>query len=165
MAILALVLFLTLSLTGLALIPLGIPGTFVVVGASGIAGLMTGWNLVGIKLFLIFLGLAILGEVSDYLFSVISGKSYGASGLSLVGSFVGGIVGAIMGLPLPLVGNLIGAFVGAFLGAFLVELFIGSEVSVALKSGIGVLLGRLFGSIFKVALGMAMIVKVMLDFL
>ncbi len=160
MNILAVVLFLVLSLFGLALIPIGLPGTFVVVAASGLAGLLTGWNSVGLVLFLFFLGLAILGEVTDYLFSVISGKKFGASRASLGGSLVGAIVGSILGLPVPVVGNLEGAFLGAFAGAFLVEMIRGNEVTRAMKSGVGVLLGKVFGSIFKVSIAMGIIVKV-----
>lgn len=164
MDILALVIFLVLSLIGLAVIPLGIPGTFIVVVASGSVGLLTGWQLVSLRLLLIFLGLAVLGEVSDALFSLLTGKKFGASGFSLFWSFVGGFVGAIIGFPLPLIGSLVGAFVGAFLGAFLAELLTGTNLSEAMKSGIGVVFGKLFGSILKVAIGMVMIFTVLIHF-
>lgn len=164
MDILALVIFLVLSLIGLAVIPLGIPGTFIVVVASGSAGLLTGWQLVSLRLLLVFLGLAVLGEVSDALFSLLTGKKFGASGFSLLWSFIGGFVGAIIGFPLPLIGNLVGAFVGAFLGAFLAEILTGTNLTKAMKSGIGVFFGKLFGSILKVAIGIAMIFTVLINF-
>lgn len=164
MNILAIVIFLVLSLLGLVLIPIGIPGTFFVVAASGFAGLITGWDLVSLQLFLIFLGLAILGEVGDWGFSLLSGKKYGASKESLAGSFVGAVIGSILGLPLPVIGNLIGAFVGAFVGAFLVEMILGQDVTQAMRSGVGVLFGKIFGSIVKVSIGMVMIVKVLMNF-
>lgn len=165
MNILAIVLFLLISIPGLMLIPIGIPGTFIVVAASGLTGIMTGWNVVSLSLFLIFLGLAIFGEVGDYLFSVASGKKYGASKYSLIGSFIGAIVGTILGLPLPVIGNLVGAFLGAFVGAFITEFILGSDLLQATRSGVGVLFGKIFGSIVKVAIGMGMIVKVMTNFL
>ena len=165
MIILAIVLFLIISLVGLILIPIGVPGTFLIVAGSGIAGLITGGKLVGGSLFLIFLGLAIFGEVGDYLFSVASGKKYGASKQSLVGSFIGAVLGSILGLPLPIIGNLTGAFAGAFAGAFITEFITGSDLSQAARSGLGVLFGKLFGSIVKAAIGMAMIVKVLINFI
>ncbi|MFB6290472.1 MAG: DUF456 family protein [Candidatus Bipolaricaulia bacterium] len=165
MNVLALIIFLLLSLVGLVIIPIGIPGTFLIVIASGIAGLITGWEVVSINLFFIFLGLAIFGEVGDYLFSVVSGKKYGASKFGLIGSFIGAVIGSIVGLPLPIIGNLIGAFAGAFAGAFITEFMMGSDPYRAIRSGIGVLFGRLFGSIVKVAIGMGIIVKVMVGFI
>lgn len=165
MYILAIVIFLILSLVGVLVIPLGIPGTFIIVVAAGITGLLTGWNVVSLSLFLIFLGLAIFGEVGDYLFSIASGKKYGASKYSLIGSFIGAVVGSILGLPLPIIGNLLGAFLGAFAGAFITEFILGSDLLQAMKSGIGVLFGKIFGSIVKVTIGMGMIVKVMTNFL
>lgn len=165
MNILALVLFLILSLIGLAVIPVGLPGTFLIVGAAGIAGLITGGDVVGIYLFFIFLGLAIFGEVGDFLFSMASGKKYGASKWSLIGSFIGAVVGAILGLPVPIIGNLAGAFLGAFIAAFIIEFIMGRDLSQAMKSGMGVLFGKIFGSIVKVAIGMGIVVKVMINFL
>ncbi|MBS3787608.1 DUF456 domain-containing protein [Candidatus Bipolaricaulota bacterium] len=165
MDILAIVIFLVLSLVGLLVIPVGIPGTFIIVSASGLTGLMTGWDVVSISLFFIFLGLAILGELGDYLFSVASGKKYGANKYSLIGSFIGAIVGSILGLPLPVIGNLVGAFLGAFAGAFIMEFILGNDLLQATRSGVGVLFGKIFGSIVKVAIGMGMIVKVIVDFI
>lgn len=165
MDILAIVAFLLLSIIGLLVIPAGIPGTFIIVGASGLTGLMTGWDVVSLSLIFIFLGLAIFGEVGDYLFSVASGKRYGASKYSLIGSFIGAVVGSILGLPLPVIGNLLGAFLGAFVGAFVTEFILGNDLLQATRSGVGVLFGKIFGSIVKVAIGMGMIVKVMINFL
>lgn len=165
MHLLSLVLFLAISLVGLLLIPIGVPGTFIVVAASGLVGIMTGWEVVNLSLFLIFLGLAVFGEVGDYLFSIASGKKYGATKQSLAGSFVGAIVGSILGLPLPLIGNLLGAFLGAFVGAFFIEFVMGSDLSQALKSGVGVLFGKLFGSIVKVVIGIGIVTKVIMNFI
>ncbi|MFP4630563.1 MAG: DUF456 family protein [Candidatus Acetothermia bacterium] len=164
MAVLAVALFLPISLAGLALLPVGVPGTFVVVGASALAGLLSGGELVGFELFLVFLGLAVLGEILDWTFSLVVGKKYGASAPGLVASFIGAIAGAIAGLPLPLIGNLIGAFLGAFAGAFIVELFLRKDAGQAMKSGLGVMFGKVFGSVFKVGIGTFMIVKVLINF-
>ncbi len=165
MNVLAIILFLILSLAGLIVIPVGIPGTFIIVASSGLVGLLTGGEVVNLSLFFIFLGLAIFGEVGDYLFSVASGKRYGANKYSLLGSFIGAIVGSILGLPLPIIGNLIGAFLGAFAGAFITEFFLGRDLFQAMRSGIGVLLGKIFGSIIKVSIGVGMIVKVLVNFI
>lgn len=164
MDILGIILFVLISLAGLALLPVGIPGTFIVVAGSFLAGLLTGWELVSVSLFLVFLGLAVFGEVLDWLLSLALGKKYGTSTPGLIASFIGAIAGAVAGLPLPVVGNLIGAFVGAFAGAFLVELFLRKDVKDAVKSGLGVMFGKVFGSVFKVGIGAFMIVRVLINF-
>lgn len=164
MAVLAIIIFLLIALGGLALLPLGIPGTFIVVAGSGLAGLLTGGELVSLSLFLVFLGLAVLGEVLDWLFSLIVGKKYGTSTPGLIASFVGAIAGAIAGLPLPVIGNLLGAFLGAFIGAFSVELFLRKDIGDAVKSGLSVMFGKVFGSVFKVGIGAFMIARVLINF-
>jgi len=52
----------------------------------------------------------------------------------------------------------IGAFLGAFFGAFLVEFVLEKNVDRAMKSGWGAFIGRLAGTFFKGAIGVAMIV-------
>ncbi len=163
MLALGLVVFFLFSLAGLMMIPLGLPGTFVVVAGSGLAGLMTGWEVISVPWVFLFLGLAVLGELLDLGVSALGVKSLGASGKSMTGALVGSIVGAIVGTPLPVVGNVAGAFVGGFLGALLVELAITEDIRQALKSGFGAFLGKVFGSLLKVAIGVMMIVKVTID--
>ena len=59
---------------------------------------------------------------------------------------------------------MIGAFIGAFVGAFLVEFFLQKNVDKAMKSGWGAFVGRLAGTFFKGAIGIAMIVIVVVSY-
>lgn len=163
MIILSLGLFLVIGLFGLILIPLGLPGTFVIVAGAALAGLVSGWKIISLVWVLSFLGLAIGGELLDFVISAVGVKSFGASGQSMTGAFLGSILGAIVGLPLPLIGNVIGAFVGGFLGALVVELMVTENLRRALKGGFGAFLGKVFGSLVKVAIGTMMLVKVIIN--
>jgi len=70
----------------------------------------------------------------DYLAPILGAKFSGASKNGLIGSFGGMLLGIIFFPPL-------GIFIGAFLGAFLGELFDGKEAKLALKAGIGTIIG------------------------
>ncbi|MBS3812695.1 DUF456 domain-containing protein [Candidatus Bipolaricaulota bacterium] len=160
---LGIVTFLLFGLAGLAMIPLGLPGTFIIVAGSGLAGLITAWELISVSWVFIFLGFAALGEILDLGVSALGVKSLGASGKSMTGALIGSIAGAIVGTPVPVVGNVIGAFVGGFLGALLVEMAVSEDIGQALKSGLGAFLGKVFGSLLKVTIGSMMIVKVLMN--
>lgn len=160
MVIVGLILFLVFAVIGLMLIPLGVPGTFIIAGSAGIVGLTSGWQAITVPKLLIFLGLAVGAELVDLGLGVFGSKGFGASNTSMAGAFFGGLIGAFLGLPLPVIGNLVGAFVGAFLGAFFVESFITGDPYRGVKSGAGAFFGRVVGSLIKVSLGVAMIVMV-----
>ena len=164
MLILSFVLFLIISAGGLVVIPLGLPGTFIIAGSSAIIGFAGGWQVVTVPRLLLFFGLAVAGELIDLGLGVFGGKSFGASKLSMAGAFIGGLVGAFLGLPLPFVGNLVGAFVGAFIGAFLLELLATGDPYKGFKSGFGAFFGRIMGSLIKLSLGVTMIVMVIFAF-
>jgi len=114
----------------------------------------------------VFVALAGLGELLEFAASVLGTRKVGggrrAAVLSVVGSILGGLVGAFVGLPIPVVGWLIGtilfASLGAFVGAWLGERWAGSEMEASLKVGGAAFLGRLVGTIGKIAMGSAILV-------
>ncbi len=118
----ALLLLFVALIAGLLLIPFGLPGLWVMVGAVllysyvGPAGAIGAWTVVAVAL------LAGLGELLEFLLAGKYARRYGGSRRAGWGAITGSIVGAIMGVPVPLVGSLIGAFVGAFAGAWLAEM-------------------------------------------
>ncbi|HLQ59271.1 MAG TPA: DUF456 family protein, partial [Gemmatimonadales bacterium] len=65
MTIFALVLLIGLGLAGLAMIPLGLPGLWVMVGGILAYGWLTGFRSVGLATIVIVLGIAFLGEIID----------------------------------------------------------------------------------------------------
>src|SRR2546423_14912354 len=118
---LALLLLVLCCITGLVLVPLGLPGLWVMVGGVVGYGALTGFRTVGIATMAIVLGLAFLGELVEWWVGFGLTKRYGGSRRSGWGALVGGVVGALVGVPVPIVGSVIGAFIGAFGGAALFE--------------------------------------------
>jgi uncharacterized protein YqgC (DUF456 family) len=147
-------------LAGLVMIPLGLAGTFVMVAAAALFGLLTGFNQITLRLLGLLLGLALLGEGIESLLGVAMARKYGASKWGMWGAFLGGIFGAIVGTPVPVVGNLVGAFAGVFLGAILFEWLGRGITGSSLKAGWGALMGRAAASAIKLALGMAILILV-----
>src|SRR5256712_2706809 len=106
---------------GLLVIPLGLPGLWLMVlGVLGY-GWLTAFRSVGIGVMALVVGLALLGEVIEWWLGFRFAERYGGSRRAGWGALVGGLVGAAIGVPVPIVGSVIGAFVGSFAGAALFE--------------------------------------------
>ena len=153
MTILALVLLSALSLAGLAMIPLGLPGLWVMVGGILAYGWLTGFRSVGVVMIAIVLGIAFLGEIIDNWLGFRYAKRYGGSTRSGWGALVGGLVGAIIGVPVAVIGSVIGAFLGSFIGAALFEYTYSRHTGVAARAGWGAVMGRIAAAAVKIAFG------------
>lgn len=95
-------------------------------------------------LLLVLLALVVLVTVLDYVVPMLGSKYLGASKWGTRGSFIGTIVGLFF-LPW-------GIVVGPFLGAFIGEKMGKKDTGQAVVSGIGSMLGFLFGTALKCAL-------------
>jgi len=156
---LVLSLFIIVALMGLISHVFGFPGNFIILAGSLLLGWYGGFKEVTITVLVILLGLALLGELVEFVLGVLGAKKYKSSNKAIIGSIVFGIIGGILGIPFFLgIGAVIGAFLGAFFGAFLVEFLLEKNVDRAMKSGWGAFIGRLAGTFFKSAIGIAMIV-------
>jgi len=142
---------------GLLLIPLGLPGLWLIL--LGILGY--GWLTNFQTLSAWFIGLAtvlaILGEVFESWIGFRYAQKYGGSSRAGWGALVGGIVGAIVGVPVPIIGSVIGGFVGAFVGAALFEYTRQRHSGVAAKAGWGAVLGRAAAAAVKMAIGVVLV--------
>ncbi len=155
MAALLLIVFL---LTGLVLIPLGLPGLWVMLlGLLGY-GWLTGFRTVGAGIILAALALALLGELVEWWVGFRFARRYGGSRRAGWGALVGGIVGAIVGVPVPVIGSVIGSFVGAFAGAVVFEYSREQHGPASLRAGWGALLGRAVAAGAKTAFGVGIAV-------
>ena len=129
-------LFIFVAVAGLISNVFGLPGNFIILADSLLFGWYDGFNEVSVKILIILLGLALLGELVEFIVGVLGAKKYKSSNKAIVGSIVFGIIGGILGIPFFLgIGAVIGAFIGAFVGAFLVEFFLEKKVDRAMKSG------------------------------
>jgi len=143
---------------GLILVPLGLPGLWVMVGGVLGYGALTGFRTIGIATIAIVLGLAFLGELVEWWVGFGLTERYGGSRRSGWGALIGGIAGAMVGVPVPIVGSVIGAFVGAFAGAAVLEYSVSRAPTVAVRAGWGAVLGRAAGAAAKIALGVVIAV-------
>src|SRR2546430_14388712 len=97
------------TVLGLLLVPLGLPGLWVMVAGIVGYGWLTDFRSVGVATIGAVLGLAFLGEIVEWWLGFRLTRTFGGSRRSAGGALVGGIVGAVLGVPLPIVGGVIGA--------------------------------------------------------
>jgi uncharacterized protein YqgC (DUF456 family) len=154
----ALIVLAVVLLAALLLIPLGLPGIWLIVGAVALYNPVTGTEAVGTSTIVGILILATIAEVIEFTLAARYTKQYGGSRRAGWGAILGGIVGAIVGVPIPVVGSVIGAFVGSFVGALLAEWSRGTKTGTATRVATGALLGRVMATAAKVAIGMVMAV-------
>jgi uncharacterized protein YqgC (DUF456 family) len=104
-------------------------------------------------------GLALLGEILEFLLGATGARRAGGSKRGAVLAIIGGIVGAVMGTPFaPILGTLIGACIGAFAGSLLGDLWAGRPIAHSIDAGKGAAAGRLWGTIAKMGVGGAIVV-------
>ena len=97
-----------------------LPGTWFIVVTAVAYGWWTDWHPIGLGTLLLLAGLAVVGELIELLFSVITAKRAGASRQAAWGGLIGGIIGMFalsFLVPIPVIGTVVGALVGCFLGA------------------------------------------------
>ena len=158
MTLLAISLLIGLCVIGLAMIPLGLPGLWVMVGGILAYGALTGFRSVGVATIGIVLGLAFLGEIIENWIGFRYAQRYGGSTRSGWGALLGGLIGAVIGVPVAVIGSVIGAFVGSFTGAALFEYSYSRHAGVATRVGWGAMVGRAAGAAVKIALGLVIAV-------
>lgn len=143
----------------LLIIPLGLPGTWVMVAAAvGYSFLVAG--SIGWVTLAAILGIALLAEILEFTVAGKYTQKYGGSSRSSWGAIIGGLIGVMIGVPIPVIGSVIGGFLGAFLGAMAAEFSRGSSGEVSTKAATGAVVGRGVAAALKVALGMVIAVCV-----
>ncbi len=147
-------------------IPLGLPGTFIIAGISLLEGLLTDFAHIApvlvVVLFLIAIGL----EGLEYVITGASARKYGASRAGIFGAIGGAVLGAVFGSAvLPVIGTLVGTLAGAYLGAVLVEFVRTNSSAIALRAGLGAFLGSAGGKLAKVVGGIVMLMLIIRSFL
>jgi hypothetical protein len=153
---------------------LTLPGNWLVVGLAALfawwfpvaAGHGITWQTVWIAA-----ALAAFGEVIEFSAGAAGAARHGASrravGLSLVGAMLGSLAGFVVGIPIPIVGPLIvavlGGAAGAFAGAYLGETWKGRPEAEKIAVSHGAFMGRIWGTLGKLAVGAAIVALVALD--
>jgi uncharacterized protein len=144
---------------------IGIPGTWLMVAATALVAWLRrvsvdGQPMITVWVLAAMIGLALVGELIEFLAGVIGSKRFGGTNRSAVGALVGTLVGGILGTVflafVPLFGSLVGACLGAAAGAILIEVHDRRPFREALRSGTGAGVGRLAGSVAKFGCGVVM---------
>jgi uncharacterized protein YqgC (DUF456 family) len=149
------------GIVGLALIPLGLPGLWVILlGIMGY-GWLTDFSTLSAWLIGLVVVLAFLGEIFESWIGFRYAQRYGGSRRAGWGALVGGLIGAVVGVPVPIIGSVIGGFLGAFLGAALFEFSHAPKTGTAARAGWGAVLGRAAAAAGKMAIGVVMFVVVL----
>ena len=148
-------------IAGVAVTPLGLPGTFIIAVSVLIFDVLTDFEGFNSALIVFLFVLAVLMEILEATLSGYMAKRFGGSKLSIFGAIAGGLIGAIWGTMIfPVIGTLLGAFLGAFIGAFLGEYFLSREFDRSFLAGIGAFVGAVGGKTMKTITALAMVVTV-----
>ncbi len=151
---------LLVNTAGVLLVALQLPGTWLILFATALAawwrweqGTFGWWTLASL------LVLALLGELVEFLGSMLGAKVAGAgrraAWLALLGSIIGAIVGTFT-IPIPIVGTLIGAAIGAAIGSITGDRWSGRQWHHAFKGGGGAAVGRFSGALGKLIIAVLM---------
>lgn len=155
------IIFWLFLIVGVAVIPFGIAGTFIIVADALVYGLATGFDEITLPFVGILLGMALAVELIEELLSALMAKRFGGSKYAMIGAILGGFFGAIMGTPVaPILGTLLGGFLGAFLGATLLEWLHTSDLRNSVKVGIGAFFGAVGGKITKILVAVIMVIMI-----
>ncbi len=146
-------------LLGLFLVPLGLPGNWLILGIAILVAISKGFKGMTLAVLGLLLVLAAIGEILEFLLGVYVAKRYGASRWGMLGAFFGGLIGGIAGMPFifPGVGTMIGAFLGAFTGAFALEYLYRARSDASYRAGLGAFIGRILAIVVKLEIGIAMV--------
>ncbi len=164
-AIAVVVVFALMGLVCVLLIPLSLPGTWLLLGVAVFIELVDsiwrpagkpmtfGWPVLASAT-----ALAGLGEVIEFAAGALGAKWGGATHRGVIGAIVGAIAGAILFsllVPIPLIGTLLGALVGTFVGALIGEVTAEKRRHPRenVRAAIAASIGRLAGTLGKLAIG------------
>lgn len=139
----------------LLLIPVGLPGLWVMVGIAAL-GLIAGEISLGI--FFLLFGLAVAAELIEWVAVDRLGRKFGGSTRTFWGALLGGGIGVLVGAPVPVAGSLIGAFIGTLCGAVLATWLETRHLGDSVRAGWGAMLGRAVAVGVKVFVGLVILV-------
>ncbi len=157
-------LLIVISLAGMFVNILGLPGLWLMVAAMGAYGWWTTWGLyVGWPSLMALIGLALLGELLEFVAGAAGSKAAGGRKRGMVGAIGGGLLGGIFLtflIPIPIVGTIVGACAGAFIGAAVMEVT-DRDFRHALRVGVGAAKGRFMGIVAKLVVGAIMLIVIL----
>lgn len=150
----ALILLAIVLLASLALLPLGLPGLWVMLGVGVLYAMLVPAGGIGLWTLLSVSALVLVAELLEFTISARYTRQFGGSRRASWGAILGAMAGAILGVPVPVVGSVLGAFLGAFVGALVAEWSVHrAERGQPVRVATGAVLGRVVATGAKVGLG------------
>jgi len=157
------ILLILISVAGLGLVAVTLPGLWVMTAAAAVYALMTREFSLGHRTLIALFLLSVAAEILELTAGGAAARKAGGGRRASLGALVGGIVGGIVGsFVLPLVLTLVGICIGAFIGAAALELLGGGETVHSFKVGWGAAKGRFFGVVLKMAIGVVMLLMILI---
>lgn len=126
-----------------------VPGTPLILLGALIYAVATDFQPVGGWRLLLLGGLTVIGYTLDYVSGALGTRKLGGSRWAVFGAVGGGMVGLFFG---PW-----GILLGPILGAIAVELIYRKDLQVALKSGVGAVIGVFLGVLAKFSIAVVMV--------
>lgn len=161
MHIVGLIGFCIVMIIGVAIIPFGVAGTFIIAGSVLVHGFVTGFKIFPLSFIALLFGLAILVEIIEAFLGAVLARRFGGSKWGMAGAIVGGFAGAVLGTPItPVIGTLLGGFFGAAVGATVFEYLHKPNFHSAVRVGLGAFLGAFGGKVTKVVVAIIMVILV-----
>ncbi len=153
----ALIVLALFALGGIMLTIVGIGGTFLIVIGALLYNLITWSMTISSNTLLWITGLAVIGELLEWIITLVGMKTAGVSRHALIGTIVGAVIGGIALSIVPIIGTIIGIVLGAVLGAFIMEVYHTHNTQKAWKAAKAALLGRALVSLAKFVLAIVQI--------
>jgi len=156
-----LLLLIAVILLSLFMIPLGLPGLWIMI-ASAFVYRMVLPGSIGVATLAGIVILGVIAEVFEFTLSGQYARKYGGSRRASWGAMIGGVLGAIFffPIPIPFLGPIVGGMVGAFAGAFVGELSRRDQNVSATKVATGAMIGRAVAAAMKTGVGVVVAVWV-----
>lgn len=139
----------------LLMIPLGLPGLWIMTGVVAVGWLM---HYIALSTMLLILAIVIVAELIEFAIVGKLTKQYGGTRKAFWGAILGGGIGVFVGAPVPVIGSIVAGFVGSFIGAAIVTFAETREAGPAGRVGIGAVIGRALTAVAKTAAGLAILV-------
>ena len=127
----------------------GLPGMPLVLGGIALFAIGSGFAVIGPLQLAAFVVLGLAGIGLNLLGNLIGARKFGASRVGMLGALVGLVIGILTLGPF-------GIVLGPLLGAVAAVLLQGRAANDALRSGVGVLIGYIFGSLAEVLIALVM---------
>ncbi len=155
-------LILCIALAGaLIVIPLGFPGTWLMVAIAIVDRLVYPASGIGITTIAGVAAVALVAELVELALIARFARRYGGSRRAGWGAVIGGFIGVIVGMPIPIVGSILAGFAGSFIGALIAEYELTGDHHAATRAAAGALFGRAAAAAMKVAAAVAMAVWIL----